>query len=153
MKKFKLLFGAIALAAVTLVSCSKDDNNNSNDNAIIGKWTLEKEEALDVNNKVVSEYIPFDDELCDRSFTEFQKGGNMVSTYYEYYNNQCNAVTNVFSWTLTNNILVAVGEYGTSELTSKFEGNLMYLETPLPREEAQYYDLNVVKLRYTYKKL
>ena len=37
MKKFKLLFGAIALAAVTLVSCSKDDNNNSNDNAIIGK--------------------------------------------------------------------------------------------------------------------
>lgn len=59
----------------------------------------------------------------------------------------------------TSGLLVTIFEKSTGEgenrveYTTKFEGDSMYLEIPLPREEAQYYDLDVVKIRMKYKKL
>lgn len=150
MKTLKLLFAA-AVLSLTTIACSSDDNkNNETTNSLVGKWTYEKEEALDANGNVVSTYIPDIYEFCEKDVYEFENNGTYLITQYEYDSEKCNiSIHDNYTWKLEGNVLTVITNYRTSTHTITFSGNTAILEAPLSREEYENgdYELNVVKLR------
>jgi len=153
MKTLKLLFTALIVSLTTL-SCSSDDDNNTTTNSLVGKWTYEKEEALDANGKVISTYIPTEYEFCGKNVLDFQSDGAYVVTQYEYYLNNCNQYTSVIgTWKLEGNLLTVEFDDEKDSQTVKFAGDIAEFEAPLSRDQAGDYELNVVKLRTILKKV
>jgi len=153
MKNLKLLFGAIVLAATTLTSCSKDDDNNSNDNAILGKWVFTKEEALDANGKVVSTFTTVTG-VCDQDYEEFFGDKNGLSVAYDSHNN-CEESGVTYTWKIENDQLLIfhAGEDSDNSIFNfKMNGDVMELTRPLKRWEASEYELNVTQLKISLKK-
>ena len=151
MKTLKLLFAA-AILSLTTIACSSDDNkNNETTNSLIGKWTYEKEEALDANGKVVSTYIPEQLEFCEKDFLEFIADGTYIDTYFDYYDNKCDSRVSNGIWSLKDNLLTVDNK---STLTIEFLEDTFAIERPLSREEYEYgdYKLNVIKVRNIYKR-
>ena len=150
MKTLKLLFAA-AILSLTTIACSSDDNkNNETTNSLIGKWTFEKEEAIDANGKVVSTYIPDSYEFCEKNIYEFKDNGTYVGTQYDYILNNCTKYISVLgTWKLEGNTLTFITIDGADTETVTFSGNTAIFERPLSRDDYGYgdYELNVVKLR------
>jgi hypothetical protein len=154
MKTLKLLFAA-AVLSLTTIACSSDDNkNNETTNSLVGKWTYEKEEALDANGKVVSTYIPDSYEFCEKDIYEFENNGTYVITQYEYYSEKCNSYTYISNWKLEGDILNVYDDDFNNTLLVKFEGDRVAFEHDLlTGVDAEEYDPSVTKIRVILKKI
>ncbi|SOC81355.1 hypothetical protein SAMN06296241_2930 [Salinimicrobium sediminis] len=84
MKKFLILFAAISLFATT--SCTNDDDNNDQ-NPIIGEWTL-----VSVNPTVINPAA------CTNSSTISVNGDNSMSSNFYLEQNNCDLLTASGSW-------------------------------------------------------
>ena len=76
MKAFKILIATVVLSALTLTSCSKDDDPVQVPTSIVGKWNFDKtvtqtNVGVSIGPEIISNYT--DDEAgCSRDFIEFK---------------------------------------------------------------------------------
>lgn len=147
---------ALSAIAVTVVSCSDDDKPApAEQNLLIGKWNYIEELALDANGNVVSTYSD-DNGVCPHDTFEFKAGGVLQNIDYNFSDNanECNPDTFNGTWSVTGNTFkLALGE----DLEDSFEmkkltADSFEIQRPLTREEAEDYELNVVALKFVFKK-
>jgi len=118
MKKITLLFVAIALV---FMSCDSNDDDNSNDDPIIGTWKYFKY----IENGVEQQL-----DLCETEDTLiFTENGNLTSMDYEEELNACVLdFTFNATWSSSGNIYTVNSEEGTDSVEITFDGNTFYTE-------------------------
>ncbi|MBC5839743.1 lipocalin family protein [Flavobacterium muglaense] len=107
MKKLLFLF-----ASITLLSCSKndDDNSTSTTGNIVAKWHLT---SILENGKPITGYT------CNTNFdiTEFTSSGQSITKYSDKNSsNVCTQYTDNGTYTLSDNILTDVQKNGTIKI-------------------------------------
>ena len=100
MKKLKVLFLSL-LALTTIVSCSKDDDNDSSTSASIeGKWEFTQE------GESLTSLEPAENEgNCGLDITEYISGGEFKETYYYMNNEECKSYNDSGTWSKNGNTL------------------------------------------------
>ena len=93
MKSFKILIATVVLSALTLTSCSKDDNNVQVPTSIVGKWNYDRTVTqtnigTDIGPELITYYMD-DVEGCNRDFIEF-KADQAVKKSVFFKNSQGN---------------------------------------------------------------
>ena len=156
----KKIFSMLALSAITVtaVSCSDDDKPApAEQNQLIGKWNYIEELALDANGNVVSTYSD-DNGECPHDTFEFKSGGILQNMDYNFSDNasECSGDAINGIWNVTGNIFkLALGEgedFEESFEIKKLTADTFEIQRPLTREEAEDYELNVVALKFVFKK-
>ena len=95
MKSLKILIATVVLSALTLTSCSKDDNNVQVPTSIVGKWNYSMDVTqtnvgTSVGPEIIVNYTG-DEVGCDRDFLEFN--ANMSVRKGVYNKNVSNVCT------------------------------------------------------------
>ena len=124
MKK-KLLKINLVTILLLVISCTKNDDNASNVDAIIGKW----EYVTQFENG-----IQFTKNDCQPSTIEFTSNGNRNDKYYDQNpTNECVLVDNVnLTWTKINNNTYQFNQNGgvyTENVTFENGNNKLILES------------------------
>lgn len=123
MKNIKILLATAVIAAFTLTSCSKDDNNTGpvTNGSITEKWNQTKSVVSANNQNITQNYI--DNEVgCTKDFIQFTTTNafnNVV--YYKNADNACteDAASPVTYIKSTNALTINGGEYdGTYTITT-----------------------------------
>ena len=149
---------ALSAIAVTAVSCSDDDKPAPTEqNQLVGKWNYIEELALDANGNVVSTYSD-DNGVCPHDTFEFKVGGILQNMDYNFSDNSNECTPDTFNgtWNVTGNTFkLALGE--GEDLEDSFEikkltADTFEIQRPLTRDEAEDYELNVVALKFVFKK-
>jgi hypothetical protein len=107
MKKLLFLF-----ASITLLSCSKNDDNNSNSTTgnIVAKWHL---------TSILEDGKPITGYTCNTNFdiTEFTSDGQAITKYSdENANNVCTQYTEIGNYIISDNILTEVQKKGSIKI-------------------------------------
>ncbi|WP_177762641.1 lipocalin family protein [Flavobacterium sp. I3-2] len=156
MKKMFLSAVVLMISATALLSCSDDDNNSGvTSNQLNGKWNNLREEALDANGNIVETYI-FENGSCPLDINEFKDNGVFVFTEYDYSTNasDCNEEISNGTWSLVdNNFKLNQGGEEFNFQVVKLNATEFEIQKPLSSEDAEDYELNVVTLRYVFKKI
>lgn len=100
MKKLKVLFLSL-LALTTIVSCSKDDDNDSSTSASIeGKWEFTHE------GETLTSLDPAESEgNCGLDIYEYISGGAFKETDYYMNNEACTSDNDTGTWSKNGNTL------------------------------------------------
>lgn len=110
----KKLFLFVSIFAISLVSCSDDDDNSTpvNEANIMKKWYLKSYE-------VAGQTIPYLNEPCGRDYMEFLSGG-VYKEYYIYGCDPIDADTDTGTWALSGNSLTVniLGDTETATVSS-----------------------------------
>jgi len=157
----KKIFSMLALSAVaiTAVSCSDDDKTApAEQNQLLGKWSYMEELALDANGNVVSTYSDNNGE-CPYDTFEFKNNSVLQNIDYDFSDNanECSGNTTNGIWNVTGNTFkLALGEgedFEDSFEIKKLTADAFEIQRPLSKEEAVDYELNVVALKFVFKKV
>lgn len=158
MKKIFLML-ALSAVAVTAVSCSDDDKPApAEQNQLLGKWSYIEELALDANGNVVSTYSD-DNGECPYDTFEFKNNGILQNIDYNFSSNanECSGDEINGIWNVTGNTFkLALGEgedFEDSFEIKKLTGDAFEIQRPLTKAEAEDYELNVVALKFVFKKV
>lgn len=150
---------ALSAVAVMAVSCSDDDKPApAEQNQLSGKWSYMEELALDANGNVVSTYSD-DNGVCPHDTFEFKTGGFLQNIDYNRSNNasECSGDTINGTWKVAGNTFkLALGEgedFEDSFEIKKLTADDFEIQRPLTRVEAEDYELNVVSLKFIFKKV
>lgn len=132
MRKILLLIGALIMA-ISINSCSSDNDDNQNQNNIIGKWRISQliVEGLD---PVLVESLDLELNECEKKTTlEIFENGSYTETDYEY-----------------NESLTECSLYDVSDGTWEYLGNSMYSFSGLNSEPIKVtFDGNTIIAEYT----
>jgi len=157
----KKIFSILTLSAVaiTAVSCSDDDKPApAEQNQLLGKWSYMEELALDANGNIVSTYSD-DNGECPYDTFEFKNNSVLQNIDYDFSENanECSGNTTNGIWNVTGNTFkLALGEgedFEDSFEIKKLTADTFEIQRPLTREEAEDYELNVVALKFIFKKV
>lgn len=157
MKKRVFSIFTVASLAITVLSCSSDDNggNTSNEqNKLLGKWDYVQELALDASGNVVSTYNE-DNGVCPADIFEFKKDGVLQNIDYVFTNNtnECDGDINNGTWNISGNTFkLTIGDGEESFEIKNLTNDTFEVQRPLTRDEAEDYELNVVALKFVFKK-
>ncbi|MDM1328863.1 lipocalin family protein [Myroides odoratimimus] len=157
MKKRVFSIFTVAALAITALSCSSDDNgaNTSNEqNKLLGKWDYVQELALDASGNVVSTYNE-DNGVCPADIFEFKKDGVLQNIDYVFTNNtnECDGDINNGTWNISGNTFkLTIGDGEESFEIKNLTNDTFEVQRPLIRDEAEDYELNVVALKFVFKK-
>lgn len=137
MKSLKILIATVIVSALTLTSCSKDDDNVQVATTIVGKWNFAKE-VTQTNigtaqgPELVVDYTG-DVTGCNRNYLEFTAA--MVArkvVFFKNAQNNCEESTNTGSFTKTGaDIVINLPgdmEYNGNFKIVKLTSNELYLE-------------------------
>jgi len=121
----------LSAIALTTFSCSDDDNQApAEQNKLIGKWDYIEELALDADGNVVST-----NGACPYDMFDFLTNGILKQTNYDYSTNpnDCEPENVNGTW--------------------HTEGETLKLINDDTNEQGKVYELNVVSLKYVFKRL
>lgn len=109
MKKLFLL-----VTSAVILSCSSDSSSNESDNALIGKWTQEKESTY-LNGNLISESLNSNESCYQMTTYEYKSNNAFVKVSYDFELNDCiQNPTRTGTWSLSGeNLSITVS--GTSE--------------------------------------
>ncbi len=157
----KKIFSTLALSAiaVTAVSCSDDDKPApAEQKQLLGKWNYIEELALDVNGNMVSTDSG-ENGVCPLDIYDCLSNGSLQHTDYDYSTNS-NACSNQIlsgTWSINANTFTLknefTGEEGEAFEIKKLNNDSFEIQQTLSREDAGNYELNVVSLKYIFKKV
>jgi Lipocalin-like domain len=119
---FKTLSVIIFISLAT--SCNKDDDNNSSNASIIGKWAIDRAGFIDNGQFVDVEPFAGNISGCNKDFSEFKADGNY--TLGDYTNASCNLSTANGIWTQEGNtIKIGNGQFATYEIVEITETTMI----------------------------
>jgi hypothetical protein len=95
--KFASIF---LLVALSLISCSKDDDGPSTSGNIVGKWEFFKEGEIINGNEILTNYEH--QAGCTKDNVEFKTDGSFVDSYYY---EECELETSIGTYTKSGNTL------------------------------------------------
>jgi hypothetical protein len=99
----------IAFLAFTVLSCSKNDNDEAQAPSIVGKWQFTQEGSI-VNNQEILE--PYEHSPgCVKDFSEIAANGALRDHYYDL---DCDETIDVGVWTKNNNTFTVTYADNTS---------------------------------------
>ncbi len=155
MKKTILSLITVCAIGFIAVSCSDDDKPvQTKQSLLVGKWNYMEELALDANGNVVSTYKE-DNGVCPSDIFNFKSDGALQNTDYDFSTNtsECNGQTLNGKWNITGDTFkLALGSEEDSFEIKKLTDNVFEIQRPLTREEEEDYELNVVSLKFVFKK-
>jgi len=99
MKKFKQIVMLVAFTTFSLVSCNNDDD--SGNASIEGKWELSKEGSIVSGQEILVDFEP--DAGCSKDYDEIKAGGSGTSYYFEDNGTGCESYSDDFSWSREGN--------------------------------------------------
>jgi hypothetical protein len=103
----KILFLFLAFTAVSITSCSSDDDNA--EVSIFGKW-YNNREAETENGQIV--WVAYQNECAGkRDYFEFLQNNILKDVYHSDFTN-CEADEDLISWTRNGNTITVDGETG-----------------------------------------
>lgn len=104
MKKGSILF--LSALALSLGSCSSDDNGNSTSGSIVGKWTYSKV-GFGSNNLI---NYPDHEEGCDKDYVELTASGTFIDVDYDSFDSPCEVFTDSGTYSKEGNSLTITYE-------------------------------------------
>lgn len=140
-----------------ILSCSDDDKNSSSEqNPLVGKWNFISELALDAQGNLVSSDID-DNGSCPLDIYEFLNEGTFNHVDYDYSlePTNCNPDKYKGTWSITDTTfkLKEDGEDELSFIIVKQTATEFEVQKTLSRNDKGDYELNVVSLKYVFKKI
>jgi len=132
MKKLLLL-----ITSAVILSCSSDSSSSDSDNALIGKWTQEKESVY-VNSSLVSETFNSDEECYQMTTYEYKSNNSFVKVSFDFETNTCvQNPTRTGTWSLSgDNLSISVD--GASETLVLFSATETVLKLKTVLSETAY---------------
>ncbi|MGV8994359.1 MAG: lipocalin family protein [Flavobacterium sp.] len=104
MKAFRILIATVVLSALTLTSCSKDDNNVQVPTSILGKWNFAKtvtqtNVGASIGPEIIIDYTG-DEANCNRDYLEFNSDQSARKViYYKNAQSVCTEDANLGNYT------------------------------------------------------
>ena len=123
----KKLFLLLSFVAVSLTSCSNDDDSSSsvavNEANLMKKWYY-------VSYEVAGQTIPYDNFACAKDYTEFKANG-VLEEYTVYSCDPIDADTDTGTWSLSGNTISGTifGETVTGTVSSLTATTLQITDT------------------------
>ena len=115
MKKLSILTLSFVALSMSLVSCSKDDNNGSTTSAsLVGKWEYSKEGST-VNGQEVLEAYTGNETGCSKDYIDVTATA-VTDVDYDSTNTPCEMTTYTINYTKTGNTLITT--FNGMEFTS-----------------------------------
>jgi len=104
MKKLSILTLSFVALSMTLVSCSKDDNNGSTTSAsLVGKWEYSKEGSTVNGQEFLVAYMG-NETGCSKDYIDVT-ATSVADVDYDSTDNPCEMFTDTYSYTRTGNTL------------------------------------------------
>lgn len=132
MKNIKILLATAIIAAFTLTSCSKDDNNNGpvTNGSITEKWNPIKT-IITTNGLDTTQSYGDNVATCDKNFLEFTATTANFVVYYKNSTGACqqdapNTATYVKSG---NNLVITGGKYNGSYTITTLSGSELIVKS------------------------
>lgn len=104
MKKFSIIIASILFSAMSLTSCSSDDNNNST-RSIVGKWNFISQKEIEGGQVVYDGPYTDHESGCPLDYLEFFENGSAVDATYDKIDNVCELDTNFTTYTTNGDVL------------------------------------------------
>ncbi|PKB16233.1 lipocalin family protein [Flavobacterium sp. 5] len=132
MKKLTVLFLSL-VALVSVVSCNKDDDNNSSTDASIeGKWQLTQQGDSD---KTLAPAV--NEGGCATESLEIKTGGTFTVTWFEYFEQKCTQDNGAGTWEKKDNVLT-IKEDGETTVLQILEISNTSLKLKGSDEDGEY---------------
>ena len=92
MKNIKILLVTAIIAAFSLTSCNKDDNNSTPSTSLVGKWNYSKEGTVVNGQEVLIDYT--DNETgCSKDYVQFTATNTFSDIDYDSSEAPCEMFT------------------------------------------------------------